>query len=303
MGKLLLTKQPPLRAPYLVAGFAGWPNGGGVSTDVVEYLKSYLAAERIGEITPEDFYVYSSPALASRPIVTIRQGVVRSLQFPTNEIFAWHSQDGMHDLILLLGIEPDLHWQQFAEAVLACIRTFAVQRLYTIGGYLDYAPHTRMPRISGVVTQDALLQELAPYEVELTDYEGPTSVQSYLLSLCREWGVEGISLWGSTPSYIQGAYPKVTQCMLQLLSQMWRLPLELSLFEEQTAELETSLHEQIDNNPELGDYIKRLEQAYDQDEQEQPQQEQPQPETDTIVDEIQQFLRQRRDRHRRHDEP
>jgi hypothetical protein len=84
---------------------------------------------------------------------------------------------------------------------------------------------------------------------------------------------------------------------------MWRLPLELSLFEEQTAELETSLHEQIDSNPELGDYIKRLEQAYDQAEQEQPQQDQPQPETDTIVDEIQQFLRQRRDRRRRHDDP
>jgi hypothetical protein len=55
-------------------------------------------------------------------------------------------------------------------------------------------------------------------------------------------------------------------------------------------ELETSLHEQIDNNPELADYIRRLEQAYDQGEDEQEE-----PEPDTIVDEIQQFLRRRRD--------
>jgi hypothetical protein len=70
---------------------------------------------------------------------------------------------------------------------------------------------------------------------------------------------------------------------------MWHLPLELDLIKEQTAELETSLHEQIDSNPELADYIKRLEQAYDQSEDEPPE-----PEGDTIAEEIQQFLRRRR---------
>ncbi len=289
MGKLVLTHTPALRAPYLIAGFAGWPNGGSVSTDVIEFLCSYLAAERIGEITAEDFYIYSSPALASRPTVVIRQGLVRTLRFPANELFAWQRQDGAHDLLLLQGIEPDLHWQQYANAVLECLRIFGVQRVYTIGGYLDYAPHTREPRISAVVTHEGLREELHTYGVELTDYEGPTSIQSYLLALCQEQGVEGISLWGGAPSYIQGAYPKVTQSVLRLLSQMWQLPLELSALQDQAEELEASLHEQIDSNPELADYIKRLEQAYDQAEDEAIQ-----PEPDTMMEEIQQFLRRRR---------
>jgi proteasome assembly chaperone (PAC2) family protein len=298
MGKLVLTQRPPLRSPYLIAGFAGWPNGGGVSTDVVDFLKSSLAAERIGEITADDFYIYTSPSLASRPIVTIRQGVVQSLRFPTNEIFVWRNQDRAHDLVLLSGIEPDLHWHRFAEAVRECMQTFGARRLYTVGGYLDYAPHTRVPRISAVVTQEALQEELVPHDIELTDYEGPTSIQSYLLSLCQEWGIEGVSLWGSTPSYIQGAYPKVTQGMLHLLSRLWHLPLDLELLQEQITEMEASLHEQIESNPELADYIKRLEQAYDQDEPERPQLE-----TDTIVDEIEQFLRRRRRDPESHDEP
>lgn len=289
MGKLVLTNTPSLHAPYLIAGFAGWPNGGGVSTDVVDFLRSYLAAERIGEITAENLYVHTSPSLASRPVVTIRQGVVKGLRFPTNDLYAWQGNGRTHDLVLLLGIEPDLHWQQFADAILECMQAFGVRRLYTIGGYLDYAPHTRVPRISAVTTHETLQKELEKYNVDLTDYEGPTSIQSYLLALCHEQGIEGISLWGSTPSYIQGAYPKVTQCMLELLSNMWCLPLELDMLEEQSAELETSLHEQIDNNPELADYIKRLEQAYDQTEDEPAE-----PGTDTIVDEIQQFLRRRR---------
>ena len=290
MAKLVLTKRPSLRAPYLIAGFGGWPNGGNVSTDTVYFLQSTLKAEQIGEITSDDLYIHSSPTLASRPITVIREGVLESLRFPSNTLFAYERLGAEHDLLLLQGIEPDLHWQQFADAIVECLQTFKAQRLYTIGGYLDYAPHTRMPRLSAVVTHEALKDELEAHDVDLTDYEGPTSIQSYLLAACRAQGVEGISLWGGAPSYVQGSYPRLTQAMLQFLSQLWRLPLDLEEIEEQAVELEATLHEQIDTNPELADYIRRLEQVYDQAEGPQPDMN-----TDTIVDEIQQFLRRRRD--------
>jgi len=290
MVKLLLTQQPPLQAPYLLAGFAGWPDGGGVSTGVVDFLVSYLAAERIGEIPLDDLYIASSPSSASRPVVRIQQGLIQSLHFPVNEVYAWQSQSEAPDLILLQGIEPDLNWQEFVEAVMECVEVFGVQRVYTVGGYLDYAPHTRVPRISSTVTHPELQEALNAYDVDQADYEGPTSIQSYLLAHCQSMGVEGVGLWAGTPSYIQGTYPKVVQVMLELLSQIWKLPLDYSMFEEQTAELESSLHEQIDSSPELAEYIKRLEQAYDSAEHEQPSLG-----PDTMVDEIQQFLRRRRD--------
>ena len=290
MAKLALTKRPSLRAPYLIAGFGGWPNGGNVSTDTVYFLQSTLKAEQIGEITSDDLYIYSSPTLASRPITVIREGVLESLRFPSNSLFACQRLGADHDLLFLQGIEPDLNWQQFADAIVECLQTFQAQRLYTIGGYLDYAPHTRMPRLSAVVTHEALKDELEAYDVDLTDYEGPTSIQSYLLAACRAQGIEGISLWGGAPSYVQGSYPRLTQAMLQFLSQLWRLPLDLEEIEEQAIELEATLHEQIDTNPELADYIRRLEQVYDQAEGPQPDMN-----TDAIVDEIQQFLRRRRD--------
>ena len=290
MAKLVLTKRSPLRAPYLIAGFGGWPNGGNVSTDTVYFLQSTLKAEQIGEITSDDLYIYSSPTLASRPITVISEGVLESLRFPSNTLFAYQCLGAEHDLLLLQGIEPDLHWQQFADAIVECLQTFKAQRLYTIGGYLDYAPHTRLPRLSAVVTHEALKDELEAYDVDLTDYEGPTSIQSYLLAACRAQGIEGISLWGGAPSYVQGSYPRLTQAMLQFLSQLWHLPLDLEEIEEQAIELEATLHEQIDTNPELADYIRRLEQVYDQAEGPQPDMN-----TDAIVDEIQQFLRRRRD--------
>src|SRR5215475_11658915 len=257
MAKLVLTKRPSLRAPYLIAGFGGWPNGGNVSTDTVDFLQSTLEAERIGEITSDDLYIHSSPTLASRPITVIREGVLESLRFPSNTIFACQRLEAEHDLLFLQGIEPDLHWQQFADAVVECLQIFRAQRLYTIGGYLDYAPHTRLPRISAVVTHEALKAELESHDVDLTDYEGPTSIQSYLLATCRAQGIEGISLWGGAPSYVQGSYPRLTQALLQCLSQLCHLPLDLGEIQEQAIELEAMLPEQIARTPDLADNSKR----------------------------------------------
>jgi proteasome assembly chaperone (PAC2) family protein len=290
MSKLVLNQRPALRAPHLIAGFAGWPDGGGVSTGVVDFLISYLAAEQIGEISANDLSIYTSPALASRPIVKIQQGLIESLHFPANEVYAWRSEGEAPDLVLLQGIEPDWNWQDYVEAVVECVQTLGVKRVYTIGGYLDYAPHTRIPRISAIATDAELLDTLQPYDIEPHDYDGPTSIQTYLLSHCQDVGIEGVGLWAGTPSYIQGTYPKVTQVVLEFLSQLWQLPLELGWFEEQTAELESTLHEQIDSSPELAEYIKRLEHAYDTAESEPPD-----VGPDAIVDEIQQFLRRRRD--------
>jgi proteasome assembly chaperone (PAC2) family protein len=290
MSKLVLNQRPVLRSPHLIAGFAGWPDGGGVSTGVVDFLTSYLGAELIGEISVNDLSIYTSPALASRPLVKIQQGLIESLHFPANEVYAWKSVGEAPDLVFLQGIEPDWNWQEYVEAVMECVKALAVQRVYTIGGYLDYAPHTRIPRISAIATDVALLNTLQTYDVEPHDYDGPTSIQTYLLSHCQEVGIEGVGLWAGTPTYIQGTYPKVTHVVLEFLSQFLQLPLELNWFEEQTAELESTLHEQIDSSPELAEYIKRLEHAYDTAENEPPD-----IGPDAIVDEIQQFLRRRRD--------
>ena len=290
MNRLALTHTPDLRAPYLLAGFGGWANGGEVSTEVVEFLQSNLATERLGEIVSDGLYIYASPTLASRPATVIHQGLIESMRFPSNTLHGWRCpQDDAHDLILLEGVEPDLHWQDYVAAILACVERFQVHRVYTIGGYLDHAPHTRTPRISAVVTDAALRSELTAYDVDLTDYEGPTGIQSYLLSACRERGIEGVSLWGGTPTYIEGSYPHVAQAMLHLLRRMWRLPVDLQTVEEHAAELDGALNEQMDNHPDLADYVKRLERAYDS-----ARSEQPDVDTDVIVEEIQQFLRQRR---------
>src|SRR2546430_16766368 len=98
MAKLVLTKRPSLRAPYLIAGFGGGPNGGNVSTDTVYFLQSTLKAEQIGEITSDDLYIHSSPTLASRPITIIREGPLEWPRFAAKTLFGGQSLGAVHQL-------------------------------------------------------------------------------------------------------------------------------------------------------------------------------------------------------------
>ena len=43
MARLILRHEPPLQAPSLVLGFAGWANAAGLSVEVVSQLQSLLA--------------------------------------------------------------------------------------------------------------------------------------------------------------------------------------------------------------------------------------------------------------------
>jgi proteasome assembly chaperone (PAC2) family protein len=82
---LILYETPKLKEPYLVAGFAGWPNAGEVATGAVGYLKDKLQATRFAELSPEEYYDFTS----QRPAVAVEGGLLKALSFPANEFFYW----------------------------------------------------------------------------------------------------------------------------------------------------------------------------------------------------------------------
>ena len=57
--QLKLDPAPRLEHGRLIVGFSGWMDGGEVSTGTIATLASELDAGRIGEIDPDDFYIYN----------------------------------------------------------------------------------------------------------------------------------------------------------------------------------------------------------------------------------------------------
>jgi proteasome assembly chaperone (PAC2) family protein len=288
MARLILRHEPPLQAPSLVIGFAGWANAAGLSVEVVSQLQSLLGTDVIGTLEAPECYVITNPSLAHRPITTIRGGLIEALRLPTTEVHALQGTETQPELLLIAGLEPDLHWQEYVEALWSLIDRFGVRRVYTIGSYYDQIPHTRPPHVTTVVSDVRLKAALRSQRVDFTSYEGPTSIQTFLLYACQQRQIEGVSLWGGVPPYLQGSYPRGVVRIIAVLSKLIGLSIDSSALQSWVNEFESVLQQQVAKNEELQAFIKQLEAAYDQTMTDTDVQQ-----GDEIVDEIQQFLRQR----------
>lgn len=265
MGELRVYETPELRQPSLVIAFSGWPNAAEAATGSLTYLRDRLGAQKFAEITPEEFYDFTS----LRPLIVVEGGLVRQLRFPSNKFYFWKDPQGEADLILLLGAEPHLRWGRYLDFLLQIAEQFKARRLYSLGGVYDRIPHTRQPRVSAVVNFPHLKEELASYGVEWTDYEGPSSFHSTLLMTCQEHKLEAVSLWGHAPIYIQAIRnPKVCYSLLSLLVRLLGVEVELGDMGKAGEQLEESLSKLMEQNSELREYVERFEQEYEHQERE-----------------------------------
>lgn len=286
--QLIFYEQPELRHPDLVAAFAGWADAAQVATGTVAYLIRKLDARRFAEITAGEFYDFST----LRPAVTVDRGLITSLKLPRNSFFYWQSRATEHDLVLLHGIEPQLHWQKFVDLIIELAHQLNVRRIYTLGGLYDRIPHTREPRISGVVNEPVLIDVLERYTIAPIDYQGPSSLHGLLLTGCAQRKIEGISLWGHAPFYVRvETNPMVCLVLGKKLTEL--LDIEVDLEEIRTAGeyLQDMLNRLLADSNDLRLYVQKLEEQY---ELEGTVPREPLEGADKIIREVEDFLRNQR---------
>ena len=93
---------------------------------------------------------------ARRPIMHLVNGLITNLAWPSIELLAGTDAHG-HDLLLLVGAEPDFEWRAFSEAVLDLALEFGCRMVVGLGAYPAPVPHTR----------DVLLMGASPPRAEL----------------------------------------------------------------------------------------------------------------------------------------
>ncbi|MBI4287636.1 MAG: PAC2 family protein [Chloroflexi bacterium] len=266
---LTILERPRLREPYLIAGFAGWLDGGGAAVGTVEYLIKKLKATRFAHIDPEDFHVYQVPGVEMlRPFVKTEDGVVKIIQTPSHDFYYWKNpKPRERDIVILSGIEPNIRWNQYLEVLLEFAQRLKVKRIYSVGGVLGGVPHTRKPQISCSISEPKLREALSPYGVKFSGYTGPGTFQSYLLANCREYELQGIQLTARAFYYpdvtIGVAFnPRAIHALLQRLASLANIELDLSDLLTAAKELEEKLDAIVGENAELQSYVKELESQY-----------------------------------------
>jgi len=133
-----------------------------------------------------------------------------------------------------------------------------VRRAAAVGGVFGAMPYDKDREISCVYSLPEMKDELADYAVKFSNYEGGTTIGTYLVAKAEQRGVEFLTLFGFVPAYdlselsahLQGMRIendfKAWYDLLRRLNHMFGLGLDLSDLLKQSTELISSMDAKID---------------------------------------------------------
>jgi proteasome assembly chaperone (PAC2) family protein len=279
------TDKPKLRRPALVAAFKGWNDAGESASAALGFLLEQFDGEQIAAIDPEEYYDFT----AVRPTVTLSEGMSRVIEWPENTLHACRIPGAERDLVVLRGIEPSLRWRAFCDAVIGACRELDVEMVITLGALLADVPHTRPVPITGLASDEALVERLG---YEKSTYEGPTGIVGVLHHACAERGIPSASLWASVPHYVAAApNPKAALSLIRSFEGVAQVAVDAAELEESSEDYERQVNAAVATDPDVKAFVERLEQTLDETQEDiEPER---LPSADSIARDFQRFLKQR----------
>ena len=287
MSDVIWRERPKLRAPVMVCAFRGWNDAGEAATAALTYIRGSFDAREVAAIDPEDFYDFT----AVRPSVKLTEGSLREVEWPENSFSVAPVPGAEGDLVMLQGVEPSLRWRRFTEDVVTTARDLGVRMVITLGALLADVPHSRPVAITGITSDQTLVERLG---FEPPSYEGPTGIVGVLQNACAEAGLPAVSLWASVPHYVAASpNPKVALALVRAFEGTAGLAVDGGELESAADDYERQVTAAVASDPEVKAFVERLESAMDDAQAENPPDEGQLPSADTIARDFQRFLRQR----------
>jgi predicted ATP-grasp superfamily ATP-dependent carboligase len=184
-----------------------------------------------------------------------------------------------------------MRWRTFCKSVTELAEALGCQMVVTLGALLADVPHTRPVHITGLSSDESLVERLG---VQSGNYEGPTGITGVLHGACAEAGIPSASLWASVPHYVAAApNPKAALALVRRLELLVGVTVDAEELETAAADYERQVSLAVQSDPDVQAFVERLERAADEDDDNQELNPDELPSGDVIAREFQRFLRQR----------
>jgi len=266
----------------MIAAFRGWNDGGQGASLAAAYLARAWAAVEFASIDPEQFYDFQ----ATRPTVSLVDGFTRQIDWPENTFMHAPLPGAGRDVILLLGVEPNLRWRTFGELVSGLAESFQVDLVLTLGSLLADVPHTRPSPVTGSATDPELIEQLG---LQASRYEGPTGMVGVLHDACARSGLKSASLWAAVPHYVSlTPSPRAAKALVDKLAALLGADVDSSELDEAAESYAQQVSEAVASDEETAAYVQELERRVDELAQDWDV-----PTGDSIAAELTRFLRER----------
>src|SRR4051794_28686791 len=156
MADVIWSERPDLRAPVMVCAFKGWNDAGEAATAALSFIHDHFESTDVAHIDPEEFFDFT----AVRPTVRLTEGRTRQIDWPSNSISAARVAGAEGDLVMLSGVEPSLRWGRFTQTVVDVANELGARMVITLGALLADVPHSRPVNVTGLASDDALVEKL-----------------------------------------------------------------------------------------------------------------------------------------------
>jgi proteasome assembly chaperone (PAC2) family protein len=280
---------PLLRNPVMIMAFSGWNDAAEAASGAVEHLLSgwgdrndEVVPELIADVESEEFYDFQ----VNRPVVSIDESEIRSITWPTTQIFGLSIPTMPRDLVVVTGVEPSMRWKSFTSELLDLADDLEVSLIVTLGSLLADTPHTRPITVTGTGAHPSIATRLG---VSVSKYEGPTGILGVIQDGCMRRGIDAISLWAAVPHYASNApSPKATLALINTLEDFLDISIPLSDLEENADAWEKEVNDLAAEDTEVAEYVKALEESKDAAEL-------PDVSGDSIAKEFERYLRRHKE--------
>ncbi len=280
---------PLLRNPVMVMAFSGWNDAAEGASGAIEHLLSIwheredeVVPQLIADVESEDFYDYQ----VNRPQVSIDESAIRSLTWPSTQIFGLEIPSMDRDLVIVTGVEPSMRWKSFTTDLLDLADDLEVSLVITLGSLLADAPHSRPITVTGTGAHPNIAERLG---VAVSKYEGPTGILGIIQDGCMRRGIDAISLWAAVPHYASNSpSPKASLALINALEDFLDVSIPLGNLQKDADEWEKTVDELASEDSDVAEYVKALEESKDAAEL-------PDVSGDSIAKEFERYLRRRSD--------
>lgn len=278
--RVFLWETPTGKEKVMIAGWHQWADAGSISSGLPAYLIDKLDARKIGEISRDRFFLFQIPGAHHllRPEVQTKEGVVQEMRVIKTELY--YTELGGKGLVIFLGEEPHVNEEEYADAFLDIAEALDVKRIVAVGGVYGAMPYNKERDISCVFSLEEMRKEMEEYAVRFSNYEGGTTIGSYLAYHAGQRNVEYLCFHGFVPAYDFGQVMLPAQSVrieddvkawydiMRRAEFMFHLGFDLSELRIQSDELISSMEEQMEElarqAPQLDvhAYLQKLEEEF-----------------------------------------
>jgi proteasome assembly chaperone (PAC2) family protein len=271
-----LWERPSAEEIYMIAGWRQWADAGSISSGLPQYLVQHTEARKIGEIEPDGFYLFQIPGTHHllRPEIKLHEGFRQELSFSKNELF--YAGDEEKGLVIFLGDEPHMNADRYAEAFLDAVQEMGVKRVAAVGGVYGAMPYDKDRDVSCVYSLRGMKDELEKYAVRFSNYEGGTTIGTFIVDKAEYREVEFFVFYAFVPAYDFAQLSNLVQGMriendfrawyelMRRFNYMFGLGIDLLDLEQRSDQLVASMDDKIEelddklNQLDVREYLDRL---------------------------------------------